>query len=241
MCYAYCNVKSTDQGEMSTQEILHLLEMLYEWGVVRVNYVGGEVGMRMDFPQIVEHGQRLGLVQGIITNGVILGHAKRFEQMFTQFYRVQISCNGYRQTWEQEVNLPIWDKYEHAVRNIVSHTPKHVDLSLSFIVTPDNLSSIPDAAAFAGKVGIRKIRYGILQAMGSGAQARAAMANYFRDIVGPAHNTIVSLAAANPDMIIETQTSRYECGKDIRPVEFVVSPEGRDTLYIDAQIGRAHV
>lgn len=60
--------RNTD--ELTTQEALHLLEIMAEQGVMRLTLTGGEVTLRKDFLQILARARNLGFMVVIFTNGL---------------------------------------------------------------------------------------------------------------------------------------------------------------------------
>lgn len=62
-------------GELSTPEILSLLEQMAEMGVWAVTFTGGEPTLHPDFPELVTFARSQGLLVGVATNGMFLSDA----------------------------------------------------------------------------------------------------------------------------------------------------------------------
>jgi radical SAM protein with 4Fe4S-binding SPASM domain len=69
----HCYLDHDDHGEMATDEIRRLLNELADAGVFFLTLSGGEVFMRRDFFEIVEHARRLLFNVKVKTNGVMIG------------------------------------------------------------------------------------------------------------------------------------------------------------------------
>jgi AdoMet-dependent heme synthase len=92
----HCYLDHDDHGEMTTAEILDLLNQLADAGVFLLTLSGGEVLMRRDFFEIVEHARRLLFNVKIKTNGVMIREpeARRIRQLGVE--QVQISVYSHR-------------------------------------------------------------------------------------------------------------------------------------------------
>jgi AdoMet-dependent heme synthase len=68
----HCYLDHRDHGEMTTAEILDLLEQMADAGVFFLTLSGGEIMLRRDFMQIVERSRALGFCLKLKTNGVMV-------------------------------------------------------------------------------------------------------------------------------------------------------------------------
>src|ERR1700692_5031404 len=67
----HCYLDHDDHGEMTTAEIKDILNQLSDAGVFFLTLSGGEVLMRRDFFEIVEHARRLLFNVKMKTNGAM--------------------------------------------------------------------------------------------------------------------------------------------------------------------------
>src|SRR5580698_11341519 len=68
----HCYLDHDDHGEMTTAEIIDVLEQLADAGVFFLSISGGEVLMRRDFFEIVERARQLLFNVKVKTNGVMI-------------------------------------------------------------------------------------------------------------------------------------------------------------------------
>src|SRR6266404_32630 len=68
----HCYLDHHDHGEMTTAEIKNLLDQMAEAGVFFLTISGGEILMRRDFFEIVEHARRLTFCIKLKTNAVMI-------------------------------------------------------------------------------------------------------------------------------------------------------------------------
>ena len=92
----HCYLDHDDLGEMTTGEIEDVLDQLADAGVFFLALSGGEVLMRRDFFEIVEHARRRLFNVKIKTNGVMIREpeARRLRQLGVE--QVQISVYSHR-------------------------------------------------------------------------------------------------------------------------------------------------
>jgi len=92
----HCYLDHDDHGEMTTAEIKDILNQLSDAGVFFLTLSGGEVLMRRDFFEIVEHARRLLFNVKLKTNGVMIreAEARRIRELGVE--QVQISVYSHR-------------------------------------------------------------------------------------------------------------------------------------------------
>jgi radical SAM protein with 4Fe4S-binding SPASM domain len=92
----HCYLDHDDHGEMTTDEIKGLLDQLADAGVFFLTLSGGEVLMRRDFFEIVEHARRLLFNVKLKTNGVMIreSEARRIRELGVE--QIQISVYSHR-------------------------------------------------------------------------------------------------------------------------------------------------
>ncbi|MFZ0560499.1 MAG: radical SAM protein, partial [Terriglobales bacterium] len=92
----HCYLDHDDHGEMTTEEIKGVLDQLAEAGVFFLTFSGGEVFMRRDFFELVEHARRLMFNVKIKTNAVMIHEeeARRIRALGVD--TIQISVYSHR-------------------------------------------------------------------------------------------------------------------------------------------------
>jgi radical SAM protein with 4Fe4S-binding SPASM domain len=88
----HCYLDHHDHGEMSTVEIMDVLDQLAEAGVFFLTFSGGEVLMRMDFFRILEYARSLLFAVKVKTNAFLIGRkeADRLLELGVQSVQVSI-------------------------------------------------------------------------------------------------------------------------------------------------------
>jgi AdoMet-dependent heme synthase len=92
----HCYLDHDDHGELTTDEMKDVLDQLADAGTFFLTLSGGEVLMRRDFFQILEHARKLQFNVRIKTNGVMIHEteAKRMRALGVE--QVQISVYSHR-------------------------------------------------------------------------------------------------------------------------------------------------
>lgn len=92
----HCYLDHDDHGEMTTAEIKGVLDQLAEAGVFFLTFSGGEVFLRRDFFELVEHARCLLFNVKIKTNAVMIGAAEAQRLRDLNIDTVQISLYSHR-------------------------------------------------------------------------------------------------------------------------------------------------
>jgi len=92
----HCYLDHDDHGEMTTVEVISVLDQLASAGALFLTLSGGEVLVRADFFDIVEHARALGFDVKVKTNGITLREreASRLRELGVR--QVQISVYSHR-------------------------------------------------------------------------------------------------------------------------------------------------
>jgi radical SAM protein with 4Fe4S-binding SPASM domain len=92
----HCYLDHDDHGEMTTAEIKDLLDQMADAGVFYLTISGGEILMRRDFFEILEHARERTFCIKLKTNGVLIREkeAKRLRELGVE--TVQISIYSHR-------------------------------------------------------------------------------------------------------------------------------------------------
>lgn len=92
----HCYLDHEDHGEMTTSEIRDVLDQLADAGVLFLTFSGGEVFMRRDFLDLVDHARSLMFAVRIKTNAFMIraAHAQRLADLAVQ--EVQVSIYSHR-------------------------------------------------------------------------------------------------------------------------------------------------
>ncbi len=92
----HCYLDHDDHGEMTTVEIKHLLEEMAEAGVFILTLSGGEIFLRKDFFEILEHARALTFCIKLKTNAVLIREAQAARLRDLGVESIQVSIYSHR-------------------------------------------------------------------------------------------------------------------------------------------------
>src|SRR3984885_13714730 len=92
----HCYLDHEDHGEMTTAEITDLFDQLAEAGVLFLALSGGEILMRKDFFEILEHARALRFCVKLKTNAVMIREREAERIRALGVHAVQISIYSHR-------------------------------------------------------------------------------------------------------------------------------------------------
>jgi radical SAM protein with 4Fe4S-binding SPASM domain len=99
----HCYLDHEDHGELTTSEILDLLDQMAEAGVFFLNLSGGEIFMRRDLFEIIEHARKRQFSVKLKTNGVMVKKTKAERLAALGIEDVQISVYSHKPEVHDEI------------------------------------------------------------------------------------------------------------------------------------------
>jgi radical SAM protein with 4Fe4S-binding SPASM domain len=149
----HCYLDHDDHGEMTTAEIIDVLEQLADAGVFFLSISGGEVLMRRDFFEIVERARQLLFNVKVKTNGVMIREkeAARLRQLGVE--QVQISVYSHRpEVHDAITKLP--GSLKRTIRAIRFLKAQGLKVVLANVLMAGNFSDQPGVIALARELGV---------------------------------------------------------------------------------------
>lgn len=149
----HCYLDHDDHGEMTSAEIKHVLDQLYEAGVFFLVLSGGEVFMRRDLLEIVEYARRLQFNVKIKTNAVMIGEAEATKLRELGVEQVQISLYSHRpEVHDAITKLP--GSFRRTVKAIHFLKSKRVKVTLANVLMTANMFDSAGMIALARELDV---------------------------------------------------------------------------------------
>lgn len=101
----HCYLDHHDHGEMTTTEIKHLLQDMADAGVFILTLSGGEIFVRKDIFEIIEHARRLMFCVRLKTNATLLGEQEATRLRDLAIESIQVSIYSHRADVHDAVTL----------------------------------------------------------------------------------------------------------------------------------------
>ena len=149
----HCYLEHDDHGEMTTAEITEVLTQLADAGVFFLSLSGGEVFLRRDFFQIVEHARKLLFNVKIKTNATMIREKEAARLLELGVEQIQISVYSHRAAVHDAITkLPgSLDRTMRAIRFLKSQGLK---VSISNVLMARNFSDQQGVIALAKELGV---------------------------------------------------------------------------------------
>jgi radical SAM protein with 4Fe4S-binding SPASM domain len=150
----HCYLDHDDHGEMTTAEIKGILNQLAEAGTFFLTLSGGEVLMRRDFFEILEHARRLMFDVRIKTNGVMIGtnEARRMRDLGID--QIQISVYSHRpEVHDAITKLP--GSLKRSIQAIRFLTSQGLKVTIANVMMTANIGDQAGVQALALELGTR--------------------------------------------------------------------------------------
>ncbi len=111
---AYCGRQEPDR-ELSTAEVIRLIDELYRAGMLRLGITGGEATLRPDLGQVINHAVDLGVFTSLFSNGLHV--ARRLEEL-SRIHLYNTSLDGGRQAHDKNRGEGAWERAVEAIRAV---------------------------------------------------------------------------------------------------------------------------
>jgi radical SAM protein with 4Fe4S-binding SPASM domain len=149
----HCYLDHDDHGEMTTSEIKDVLDQLAEAGTFFLTLSGGEVLMRRDFFEILEHARRLLFDVKIKTNGVMIRQAEAGRIRDLGVEQVQISIYSRRPEIHDAITkLP--GSLKRSVEAVRFLKTQGLKVTIANVLMTANLGEHAGVQALAAELGV---------------------------------------------------------------------------------------
>jgi radical SAM protein with 4Fe4S-binding SPASM domain len=149
----HCYLDHDDHGEMTTAEIKHLLDEMAEAGVFILTLSGGEIFLRKDFFEILEHARRLMFCVKLKTNAVLIREreAKRLKDLHVE--SIQISIYSHRPEVHDAITL-IHGSLQRSITAIRFLKSQGLKVIIANVLMKQNMQDYPGVRALAAELGV---------------------------------------------------------------------------------------
>jgi len=149
----HCYLDHDDHGELTTAEIKGVLDQLAEAGVFFLTLSGGEVFMRRDFFEIVEHARRLLFNVKIKTNAVMIGEDEAARLRALNVDTIQISLYSHRAAVHDAITkLP--HSFERTIKGIEFLRDRGLRVTIANVLMTANLADHFATQKLAADLGV---------------------------------------------------------------------------------------
>jgi organic radical activating enzyme len=129
--------------ELALEEWQKILDKAWNAGIPHVIFTGGEPTLREDLPQLIAYGEKIGVVTGLLTNGIRLADPEYLHSLL-------MSGLDHLMIVLDTENDKAWD----AVRHVIA---EDIALTIHLTITEQNLPEIPSLLDYMVRLGVSQV------------------------------------------------------------------------------------
>ncbi|MEE8163477.1 MAG: radical SAM protein [Anaerolineae bacterium] len=165
--YCYAGAGGPLESEMSTDEVIHLLDRLVVLSPTVIAFTGGEPLLRKDLFEIAPYATEIGLPTSLITNGILIDE-RNAEQLAEYFDKVQVSLDGSTASIRERLRgRNTFDETVSALRLLVE---AEANAAVGAALTSLNLADLPNIARLILEMDVNSFHITRFIAWGRGAE-----------------------------------------------------------------------
>jgi AdoMet-dependent heme synthase len=149
----HCYLDHDDHGEMTTAEIKHLLDEMAEAGVFILTLSGGEIFLRKDFFDLLEHARRLMFCVKLKTNAVLIREREAARLRDLNVESIQISIYSHRPEVHDAITL-IPGSLKRSIAAIRFLKAQGLKVIIANVLMTQNMQDYPGVRALAAELGV---------------------------------------------------------------------------------------
>jgi MoaA/NifB/PqqE/SkfB family radical SAM enzyme len=241
--HCYVNSGIAGKEELSDLQIKNLLMQLREFGVLEIQWSGGEVFSRKGFLEMVQYSNDLGFENSVLTNGYALGKLPdKFppELLWSLFTRFQISMDGFEDHFNDWVGASLSSGINDAWKNVSNGVIRLYDYlvstnllgakKLSVTTTLDN-KNIVDLPKIAGLLSGKDIQWKLAKQIENG---RSVMNDKNAFSVLNATYSIIQNLRKECDIQVTHPFDKQLWVDGMMPIEWQTEVGARWSMYVSA-------
>ena len=159
-CNLKCKHCAVDAGkkttELSTQEVLKVIDKLNEFGVATICFSGGEPLIRPDIFKLTKYAAEKGINVGLFTNGILVTEKKAQEIKEAGIKYVRVSLDSHNER-KHDSFRGVKGAFNQTIKGVKNILGKKISVSLCMTVTKQNYNEIPMMINLCEKLGVNRL------------------------------------------------------------------------------------
>jgi radical SAM protein with 4Fe4S-binding SPASM domain len=152
------------ENELTKEEICNILRSLWDAGVIRIEFTGGEPMMRPDFVDIIKEAHKLDFVISVASNGTFVRENIASVLKDAEVAHVQVSLDGLREMHDYHKGLN--GAFDLVIKGIKSLKEHDIRVLTRMTVTKKNICAIEDVLKLSANLGVNEV--GMMRVWSSG-------------------------------------------------------------------------
>jgi len=149
----HCYLDHHDHGEMTTAEIKHLLNEMADAGVFILTLSGGEIMLRRDFFEILEHARRLMFCVKLKTNAVLIREREALRIRDLGVESIQVSIYSHRPEVHDAITL-VPGSLKRSLAAIRFLKSQGLKVVIANVLMTENMRDYQGVQALAAELGV---------------------------------------------------------------------------------------
>ncbi len=149
----HCYLDHDDHGEMTTAEIKHLFDEMAEAGVFILTLSGGEIFLRKDFFELLEHARSLMFCVKLKTNAIMIREAEAARLRDLAVDSIQVSIYSHRAEIHDAITL-VPGSLKRSLDAIRFLKSQGLKVIIANVLMTQNMQDYPGVRALAAELGV---------------------------------------------------------------------------------------
>jgi radical SAM protein with 4Fe4S-binding SPASM domain len=151
---SHCYNQRRESEELNTGDWKKIIKTLWDNGIPHIDFTGGEPTLRQDLLELIEYAEDLGLITGLLTNGVILADEKfvaRLKDAGLDYVQITIESQ-LEEVHNHMVASAAFAKTVQGIKNAVAHS---IHVITNSTITAANRDHMDGLIHFLKNLGVR--------------------------------------------------------------------------------------
>jgi MoaA/NifB/PqqE/SkfB family radical SAM enzyme len=152
---------TSPEEELSTEEVLNLVDQAAEMGIKEVVLTGGEPFLREDIFDLIDHISEKGLISVITTNGTILSEHLAKKIVLSKLNHLHVSIDGLEKTNDSIRGSGNFKKAIDGIKHIIKirNNKNSPTVGIACTITSQTLEDLLHLFKFADDLGVNVINF----------------------------------------------------------------------------------
>lgn len=151
---SHCYNQRRESAELATAEWKKIIKLLWDQGIPHIDFTGGEPTMRDDLVELISYAEDLGLITGLLTNGVRLADEAFVRRLkLAGLDYVQVTLESHLE--EIHNGMVASDSFRHTVQGIRNVVAQGIYVLTNSTITKANSGRIEEIVPFLKNLGVK--------------------------------------------------------------------------------------
>ena len=152
----HCYNQTREKNELSTDQWKTIMKKIWDLGIPHVIFTGGEATLRDDLEELIKFAETLGLVTGLLTNGVKLANEDYLNSLVgAGLDHIQITLESSKRDVHNKMTGAY--SFDNTVRGIRNCVKAGIHTITNTTITRENCDGMVETIQFAHELGLSSV------------------------------------------------------------------------------------